>query len=344
MNKKLIIVLAAALTLTACSGEEGQEQQSTQLITLPQEEATSGEPVITEDTLTTDFTEEAITSDQQQTDASQDLPVTEPTEHGSTSSDEGRVTEPTASELPVELEPDDDSPETYSVALDSGNVSKIRYYSAYTGTVSASAYDLTSSVYIKQMTEMLNGLLYTEISASELEADKQEYALWRQENSGEIQPETLIIYDKKGGEIVRFYSDAKSAIPTGSNTIPFSRASVAGKEYKLFYGEPDYSSMQEILLNQQLISRGYFFLEVYLNVAKKEAGERLQLVSGAEPTYRVHSPDETMIGLDGTVLYPESFESGTVLVDCIFPYADGGTLTVTMNAADAEVYQIKSEH
>ena len=362
MKKKLIIVLAAAMLLTACNNESEEISRTTELITLPSEESTpKQEPAVTQGSDLPDLSEEGTTAETTETETPQSEPVTketEPqtdapqseettptTEPSGTSAEESVLTEQSAASETTDVSVQEEHiPDTYQVELDGNNVGRMEYYTQYIGTSATSPYSLTNAVYIMQMTDIFNGLIYEEIPSDELEKEAQAYALWQQEKGGKIQPEALIIYDKKGGELVRFYSDAKSALPSGGGADHFSRALVNGKEYRLLQGSPDYRTIQETLLNQQLISRGYFFLEVYLNVAKNAVRDLSEQLTDDEPSFRVHSPEEAMTLPDGTVLYPESFAADTVLVDCIFNYADGGTLTVTMNAADAEVYQIKSQH
>ena len=345
MKRKLTMLLAVAMLLTGCSNE-GEQEHTTENITLPSQETEQTEE-ITETTPSTHETEETTVTQPAETVPDSTYGTTEPivstTDQNHEESSSGTTTQPPSDE-PVELTPDPDSGDTLLTALDSTVIGKMQYYTAYAGAVQAEPFSLTSYAYIKEMTRMLNGMVYVEQTADELLAEEQAYREWQQENDGEIQPETLAVLDKKGNEIIRFYSDARAVSADNAIALPFSRVFFNGRHYRLFYGEPDYSAIQEILLNQQFISEGFFFLEVYENVAKNAAPDQLALLADTEPTYRVHSPDEAMISSDGTILYPDSFPKGTTLVDCIFAYPDGGTLTVTMNATDAEVYQIKIQH
>lgn len=376
MKKKICTLLAAVTLLAGCSSSQETAENDNTVTLLTSDSANHGEAV-TDDNEAETGGNEAVTADTAPEQPTSDITAPPPEEtlppvttsagaasdtsaQTPSSSSPGASEQTTASSSreteqdapayeattsapsldPVELTPDRDSDETLLIKLDPSQIGSMQHYTAYTGTVTGTAFQLTNSVYIKKMAEKLNGLLFVERSAEELVSDNNQYLQWQSLYGGEIQPETLVVLDKRGNELIRFYSDAKTAIPEGNTAQPFTRASVNGKEYELFYGEPDYSGMQETLLNQRMVAEGYFFLEVYAQVAKRAAADRLADLADKSPIYRVYTPDAPIIATDGEVLYPDSFPAGTTLVDCLFRYSDGGSLTVTMNAKDAKVYGI----
>ena len=198
----------------------------------------------------------------------------------------------------------------------------------------------------KDMLSYLNGLVYIPLKSDKKTAETKSYEKWQAENpSSVLVPEAITLYNSSGKEIISFYSDAKAIAGHPEPPTPYVRARYNGVEYELFYGELSYDKLRNTVTNSVLLQQGLFTLQTYSSVAGSAISSYAsELSSMSASSYRLYPPTAPIISTDGTVIYPSEFSSGTLLVDCVYSFTDGGTLTVTLNTDKAEILRIEAAY
>lgn len=356
LTKLASLIITAAVVLCGCApdGEEtvteltdgtsGAQPDITDISGESQQSSQTSEPEPSDETTTTPleegFTDIPDIAEPTDTPAS----VTQPPEITTETPAASVTTSGTGNGAP-ELTPDADSGETYTVNIAISDISRIKYTSqqiAENDVFAPVTVTLTNAAFKNEIGAAFNGLLFVSVSSADKNAENNAIASWRDSNPAKsAQAETLVFLDKNGRELIRFTTELSSALTAGGDSSPLTRATVNGTDYDLFYGEFDYNEIKYTLLNQTLVSKGFFTLETFAAIAKTAVSGTIDDFESASPDYRVYSPDSTVVLRDGTVKYPADFADGTLLVDCIFAFPGTAREIVTMNAADGSVLQTK---
>ena len=367
MTKLILLTLSCLLTLCSCNSQPtiNEEITSDTLNLAEPTETVVNEPVTTP--ITTDISSEpsestapitsetpAISQDESSDTSTKAPEILPPVSSETTSSPTpppvvSQTTELTTPTGPVELTPLESEGKPLLIGISPTSVSRIVYnYSQNTTEqdYKSEFVTLKNSSLKKEMLSYLNGLVYVPLESGQREEEALEYEKWKQARpSAVLIPESITLYDYTGKEIIRFYSDAVWAVPRAATPTPYIRALYNGVEYELFYGEMKYDKLQFSVTNAVLLQSGSFTLQTYSSVAKKAiAPYSSELSSQTASSYRLYPPDSPIISTDGTVLYPSDFPSGTLLVDCIYSFTEGGNLIVTLDAKDAEILRIEATY